>query len=264
MRRISYFGILVLTSCVAHEPSRATHPAQQHSTASEDAQTPERAPTEVAQDTQPQHPQHAHQRQSSGGGKGYGMDFSEVDRFAKHFDDPARDAWQNPKLVIHHLQAAPGQTVADIGAGTGYFIPYLAEAVGPSGHVLALDVEPNMVEHIKRRVGETGLQNVKAAQVAEDDPALPEASVDRVLIVNTWHHISGRSSYAVKLAKALKPSGSVLIVDFTSESDIGPPHQHRLTPQQVSEELRTAGLQTEIIEPEQLPKQYLVRARRAR
>jgi len=238
MRLLCCSAILVLASCGAHEPNRP------------------------AQSAQPQ-PEPAHAHHSHDGGKGYTKDFSQVERFAKHFDDPARDAWQQPELVVKHLQAAPGQTVADIGAGTGYFIPYLAEAVGPTGHVLALDVEPNMIEHIKRRARETGLQNVKATQVAEDDPALPEGSVDRVLIVNTWHHISKRPSYAAKLAKALKPTGSLLIVDFTHESDIGPPQQHRLTPQQVSEELQLAGLAAEIIESEQLPKQYLVRARRA-
>lgn len=190
------------------------------------------------------------------------MDFSQAERFARHFDDPARDEWQRPRLVVEYLQVAQGHTVADIGAGTGYFVPHLAEAVGAGGRVLALDVEPNMVAYMERRIEQAGLQNVTARQVSESDPGLSEASIDRGLIVNTWHHIGDREHYAAKLAGALKPKGSVLIVDFTRESDMGPPPQHRLEAKQVIEELHAAGLAAEQIEAEALPKQYLVRGTR--
>jgi len=188
------------------------------------------------------------------------MDFSEVERFARHFDDPKRDAWQRPAEVVALMQLQTGQTVADIGAGTGYFLPHLARAVGPKGRVFALDVEPNMVEYMRRRIREIGVSQVEAAVVPPDDPKLAPASVDRILIVNTWHHIGQRSAYAGKLARALKRGGSVWIVDFTRESDIGPPADHRLSAEDVVSELRGGGLDAVIVSGETLPKQYVVRA----
>lgn len=189
------------------------------------------------------------------------MDFSEVERFARHFDDPKRDAWQKPESVIHHLGLVQGQTVADLGAGTGYFEAYLSRAVGPRGKVLALDVEPNMVLYMQKRAKKAGLGNVEARRVTPDDPGLAPESTDRILIVDTWHHIGQREAYAEKLRQALKPGGSVLVVDFTSESDIGPPKEHRLSEEQVKTELAAGGLEAEIVK-EDLPKQYLVRGTR--
>jgi ubiquinone/menaquinone biosynthesis C-methylase UbiE len=198
---------------------------------------------------------HAH------GKAGYHMDFSAVERFAKHFDGPARDAWQKPIEVVRFLEIATGQTVADIGAGTGYFVSYLSKAVGESGRVLALDVEPNMVEYAKQRSKKANLANVEAKVVSPEDPGLAPSSVDRIVIVNTWHHIDDRSNYAAKLGRALKPQGALLIVDFTLDADMGPPKEHRLSAEQVIKELEGGGLSAEMVKGETLPKQYLVRAK---
>jgi ubiquinone/menaquinone biosynthesis C-methylase UbiE len=189
------------------------------------------------------------------------MDFSDTERYAKKFDSAERDVWQRPADVIAALALKTGDVVADIGSGTGYFEPWLSRAVGSSGRVLALDVEPRMVEHMKQRAQQAGLLNVESRLVAPDDPGLPAASVDRILIVNTWHHIDARTQYADKLARALKPNGELWIVDFTPESDLGPPPAQRITSGAVVEELARAGLQAEVVEPESLPKQYLVRAK---
>jgi len=186
------------------------------------------------------------------------MDFSEVERFARHFDSPDRDAWQKPAEVVTLLDVRAGQVVADIGAGTGYFLSHLSKGVGPQGRVLALDIEPNMVEYMRRRARPAGWANVEPSVVAADDPNLSAGSVDRILIVDTWHHIDDRGAYAAKLARALRPTGFVLIVDFTRESDLGPPAKHRLAPNQVAKELETGGLRAEIVS-ETLPKQYAVR-----
>lgn len=185
------------------------------------------------------------------------MDFSDAGAFAAHFDDPARDAWQKPEEVLSLMSLAPGQTVVDLGAGTGYFVGYLSKAVTPSGRVLALDVELNMVKHLEQRAKSSGWLNVDARLVGPSDPSLGDKSVDRVLIVNTWHHISEREAYATKLARALRPRGSVVVVDFTLESDIGPPVEHRLSAAQVARELQAGQLTTRIVE-ESLPKQYVV------
>jgi ubiquinone/menaquinone biosynthesis C-methylase UbiE len=189
------------------------------------------------------------------------MDFSEAKRFAAHFDDPARDAWQKPDEVVQLLSVTPGSTVVDLGAGTGYFLGRLSKAVGDGGQVLALDAEPQMVAYSEHRARETGWKNVVARQVPYESPELAPESVDRVLIVDTWHHISDREAYAAKLRTGLRPGGAVVIVDFTLESDVGPPASHRLAPERVVQELETAGLAARIVE-ETLPKQYVVRGDR--
>ncbi len=184
-------------------------------------------------------------------------DFSDVDRFARRFDNPERDAWQKPDEVIALMTIAPGMTVADIGAGTGYFLRHLSRAVGPSGRTLGLDLEPAMVEHMRARIAKEGLANAEAKTVATDDPGLAAASVDRILTVNTWHHIHDRVAYAQTLRASLRPGGQVVIVDFTMESEDGPPPSARLRPEVVIDELNQAGFVASAAD-ESLPNQYVI------
>ena len=158
---------------------------------------------------------------------------------ARSFDDPARDAWQMPDRVIETLGLRPGQIVADIGAGTGYFTVRLAKSQA-APKVYAVDIEPSMVSYLKDRAGQERLNNVVAVQAAADNPNLPE-TVDLVLIVDTYHHIGGREVYFRKLARSLKPGGRVAIVDFTRDSPEGPPKEFRFTPEQVKSEMSKAG-----------------------
>lgn len=187
--------------------------------------------------------------------------FENAEQWAKDFDDPARDAWQRPTEVIAAIRITAGMTAAELGAGTGYFLPHLSHAVGPGGKVLALDIEPDMVRYMRERAAREGFANVEARAVPIEDPSLPAGAVDRVLIVNTWHHINARAAYAAKLAKALAPGGAVYVVDFTMDAKHGPPPHHRLRPEQVVEELRAGGLTAEMIE-ENLPEQYVVAGKR--
>jgi cyclopropane fatty-acyl-phospholipid synthase-like methyltransferase len=183
--------------------------------------------------------------------------FENADHWAKIFDEPHRDDWQKPADVVGALALAPGMTVVDIGAGTGYFEKRLADAVGADGRVLALDVEPDMIRYLRERAAREGTPNVEARVVRTDDPELAPASVDRVLIVDTWHHVGGREAYAGKLATALRPGGMVAVVDFTMESPMGPPRHHRLRPEQIAHELEAGGLHASV-SPVQLPNQYIV------
>jgi predicted methyltransferase len=183
--------------------------------------------------------------------------FEHAEQWAKEFDDPSRDSWQEPERVLAAMQLAPGMTVADIGAGTGYFEPRLSRAVGASGKILALDVEPDMVTHLRDRAARERLDNVEARQVAPDDPGLAASSVDRVLIVDTWHHIANRIAYGARLRATLKPGGEVVVVDFRQDAHRGPPPEHRIVPDEVGRELAAAGLSTRIVDAG-LPEQYVV------
>jgi predicted methyltransferase len=186
--------------------------------------------------------------------------FQDPARWSKEFDDPARDAWQKPGDVLTAMNVAPGMTVADIGAGTGYFERWLSRAVGPSGTVLAVDIEPSMVDWIERRAARERWGNVRAVLGAVDDPKLPAGHVDRVLVVDTWHHIPNRVAYAAKLRAALAPGGTLTIVEFTRDSPRGPPPPHRIAPDAVEAELRAAGFAVSRAAVD-LPYQYVVVAR---
>jgi ubiquinone/menaquinone biosynthesis C-methylase UbiE len=187
--------------------------------------------------------------------------FEDAERWAKVFDDPARDAWQKPDEVVGHLSLAPGMTVVDVGAGTGYFLSRLSRAVGPQGKVVATDIEPDMVRYMTERAAREGLGNVTAIAAPSDGVGVPDGSADRILIVDVWHHIPARDRYAAALARALAPGGEVHVVDFTVDSERGPPREHRLPPETVIAELAAGGLVAEAI-AETLPDQYIVVARR--
>ncbi len=199
---------------------------------------------------------HAHGHQHAAGEMPHR--FENAEAWSKVFDEPARDAWQKPDEVVTLLALTPGSTVADLGAGTGYFMARLSRAVGPTGKVLGLDVEADMVRFMTERATKEGLKNVEARKVELADPGLAAGSVDRILVVDTWHHIESRGAYIPLLARALRPGGSVVVVDFTLESERGPPAKHRVSAEQVANELKAGGLGATILQ-ETLPDQYVVR-----
>jgi ubiquinone/menaquinone biosynthesis C-methylase UbiE len=186
-----------------------------------------------------------------------GHSFESADNYAARWNDPTRDQWQRPQEVIALLQITPGMVVADIGAGTGYFTPFLSQATGTTGKVFALDVEPDMIRYLKERQQKEQWDNVEVKEVKTNDPLLPNNATHRILIVNTWHHIWEREKYSATLFEALTSGGQLMIVDFTKESQMGPKASERLTVEQVSKELQSAGLRVEIMS-EALPEQYIV------
>ncbi|MDZ4800962.1 MAG: class I SAM-dependent methyltransferase [Bryobacteraceae bacterium] len=158
---------------------------------------------------------------------------------AKSFDDPARDAWQKPSEVIAALNLKPGQSVADIGAGTGYFTVRLAKSPA-APRVYASDLEPGMVDYLRKRAAHEKLANITAVQASASSPNLPEP-VDVILIVNTWHHIADRETYFKTLAKSLKPGGRLAIIDYVKGAPMGPPEHFRFAPAQIRADLKKSG-----------------------
>ncbi len=188
-------------------------------------------------------------------------DFSDAERWTGIFDSPERQEWQKPGEVVALMKIEPGMTAADLGAGTGYFLAYLSPAVGEDGRVLALEPEASLVEFMQQRAADKGWSNVEPRRIPYDDPQLDAGSVDRLLIVNTWHHIEDRPVYAAKIRQALKPEGRVYVVDFTLDSPSGPPPEERLQPDQIIDELTRGGLASALVE-ETLPRQFVVVGRR--
>ena len=187
--------------------------------------------------------------------------FEDAEYCASKWEGPERDASQRPADVIAAMQIEPGMTLVDLGTGTGYFLPYLSKAAGPSGLVLALDIETGMVDYVRQRAAREGLANVEPRHEKPDDPGLDARSVDRILVVNTWHHIPERTRYAAKLHEALKDDGTIAIVEFTLQTDHGPPAEHRISPEFVLSELRAGGVNATVID-EPLPDHYIVIGKR--
>jgi predicted methyltransferase len=191
----------------------------------------------------PQKPDHMHHR------------FDDPERYAKSFDDPARDGWQMPDRVIDTLGLARDASIADIGAGTGYFTVRLA-AAAPAGMVYAVDIEPAMLEHVSQRARAARLENVVPVQAAASGPNLPKP-VDLVLIVNTYHHLPNRITYFRDLHKQLKPSAQVAIVDFRKDAPEGPPREFRFEADEIVREMKDAGFRLDA-RHEFLPRQHFL------
>jgi ubiquinone/menaquinone biosynthesis C-methylase UbiE len=183
--------------------------------------------------------QPAHDQQRHGAGRHMEHRFDDAEKWAKSFDDPARDEWQMPARIIETLAIARGQVVADIGAGTGYFTVRLAKAAA-APKVYAVDIEKSMVEYVRQRASKEGLTNVTAVQGGADRANLPEP-VDLVLIVDTYHHIPNREAYFAALRKSMKSSARLAIIDFRKGAPFGPPEEFRFTPEEISAELAKAG-----------------------
>lgn len=182
--------------------------------------------------------------------------FDSADAWARVFDDPSRDEWQRPDDVIRALALEPTMSVADVGAGTGYFAVRLARAV-PEGQVIATDIEPDMVRFLTDRAQREHLTNLKAVQVNSDRTALAPQSVDRILIVHVWHHLTDRVAYARDFAAALRPGGKLVVVDFNVDARRGPPAAMRVAPEDVIRELEPAGF-TASVSPLEIADQYVV------
>ena len=165
--------------------------------------------------------------------------FGDAARWTPIFDDPRRDAWQKPHEVIETLALKPDAVVADIGAGTGYFTVRLARML-PKAKVYAADIEADMVKHLGERARREKLANVRVVQSSLDDARLPEP-VDLALLVDVYHHLDDRRAYFSKLKSRLKPGGRIAIIDFTLDSEVGPPPRARVAPERVKAELAAAG-----------------------
>lgn len=184
--------------------------------------------------------------------------FDDAAQWSKVFDDPGRDAWQKPAALVAALALASGMTVADLGAGTGYFSRRLSEAVGPTGTVLAVDVEPNLIAHLRTRAEREGTANVVPVLASLDTPRLPAGAVDLILVVDTYHHFDQRRRYLPQLARALRPGGRIAIVDWKpGDLPVGPEPDHKLPPEQVIAEMRAAGFAL-VAQPDLLPYQYVL------
>jgi ubiquinone/menaquinone biosynthesis C-methylase UbiE len=159
-----------------------------------------------------------------------------------YLESEQRAEWQKPDEVLQALALPPGSSVADIGAGGGYFTERFSRWVGDSGHVFATDVQPSLLRKLEKRVAKNSLMNVTVIHAAFEDPTLPERSCDLAFFSSVYKEIDGRVEYMQRLRRALRPGGRVAILEYRPESEArGPERKDRLAESQALQEMEAAG-----------------------
>ena len=176
---------------------------------------------------------------------------------------PRRAKWQKPTAVVRALGLRRGQVIAEVGSGPGYFTPRLARAVGPSGHVYALDPEPAVLDVMRRRIKQAGVRNVTPVLSRDDDPLLPNGRCDLAVIINVYHHMHGGPAFLRRLVSRLSRGARVINVDWHEKSEFGPPPKRRVPRARFLRDAKRAGLKL-VAERAFLPHQYFLVLRRAR
>jgi ubiquinone/menaquinone biosynthesis C-methylase UbiE len=160
--------------------------------------------------------------------------------YLERMEGADRAAWQKPDEVVAALALRPGDTVAEIGAGPGYFSLRIARVVA---HVFAVEVDPRMLPVLRDRVAASGARNVTPVFALREDPLLPPQSCDLILMVNTFHHMPAPAEYLRRVSRALKSGGRLVNVDFVKgELPVGPDPAHKLSREQFLGVAAEAGL----------------------
>jgi ubiquinone/menaquinone biosynthesis C-methylase UbiE len=180
--------------------------------------------------------------------------------------------WQGAAWLVRHkrereeatttmranLGLKPGMAVCDMGSGNGYHTLPMAEAVGDTGKVYAVDVQPEMILMLNERIAEKGVKNIVPIVGALDDPKLPERSCDMILLVDVYHEFSQPEAMLTAMKKALKPNGVIVLVEFRAEDDSVPiKPEHKMSKAQILKEMEVNGLKL-VREFEGLPWQHMM------
>ena len=156
-----------------------------------------------------------------------------------------RDEWQQPQKVIAALKIQPGSIVADLGSGGGYFTFRLADAVGPTGKVYAVDVDPDMIGLVAKVAKEKSSNNIEPILAKPNDSLLPKSGVDLIFTSNTYHHIDNRVAYFGNLRQSLRPGGRIAILDFDRRAWIEGLLRHYTPSEFIKREMEQAGFALE-------------------
>ena len=165
---------------------------------------------------------------------------------AQWLERESRAREERPELLLRELALAPGMTVADIGAGTGYYTWQMAKQVGPGGRVYAVDVQPEMISMLDSQMAKRGVRNVVSVLGSETTVKLPQASVDLAIMVDVYHELAYPSEVLDSIVGALKPGGRVVFVEYRAEDPaVAIKPLHKMSEPQVRREATAHGLKWE-------------------
>ena len=188
----------------------------------------------------------------------YHMHKSSFEELVEKFENPERDQWQKPDLVIEKLGDIKGKKFADIGAGTGYFSRRLAQK---GASVLALDIDEQFLNFINTHSSDS--LTIVTRKIPFNSPQLDSAEVDAVIVVDTYHHIENRYDYFRDVWRGMKAGGQLMVVDFKKKkTPHGPPTKMRVEGFDVMRELQKAGFIKVVIDTKTLDYQYIIMAKK--
>ena len=169
-----------------------------------------------------------------------------------------RESEESPDAALDAIGIRKGSAVADIGAGVGYFTWRMAERTGPEGKVYANDIQPAMLELLKKNIAERGLHNVETVLGTVDDPRLPAGKIDLVLLVDVYHEFSQPQKMLQKIRQSLKPDGRLVLLEYRKEDPKVPIRlEHKMTVAEVKAEIEPEGYHFEK-SLENLPRQHIL------
>lgn len=173
-------------------------------------------------------------------------------------DRAGRDEEERPEEVIAALDLHGGETVADLGAGSGYFTFRIAPKIGSRGRVLAVEIQDEMIEALRRRLRDEKITNVEIIKGTESDPRLPARGVDVVLMVDVYHELAYPYEVMTAVRKALKPDGRVVFVEYRKEDPkVAIKELHKMSVEQLEKEMQAVGM-VRLRTVETLPLQHIL------
>jgi ubiquinone/menaquinone biosynthesis C-methylase UbiE len=169
-----------------------------------------------------------------------------------------REAEEHPDQALDELKIAKGSTVADVGAGVGYMSWRLAQRVGPNGRVYANDIQPRMLELLKKNMEERHISNVVSVLGEPDDPKLPQGQMDLVLLVDVYHEFDQPQKMLRHIRESLKADGRMVLLEYRAEDPKVPILPlHKMTVEQVKAEIEPEGFRLDKV-IETLPRQHII------
>jgi SAM-dependent methyltransferase len=161
---------------------------------------------------------------------------------ADWLDRPEREIEERPSLAVAALDIRPGQVVADVGAGSGYYTERLARQVGPEGRVYATDIQPQMLAMLERRMKRARFENVELVLSTDVDPRLPDEAFDLVLMVDVYHELARPQEVLRHLRRSLKTDGRLVLIEYRKESRWVPiREEHKMSVKEARLELEAEG-----------------------
>lgn len=161
---------------------------------------------------------------------------------AAWLERPEREREEAPARAIAALQIQPGQTVADIGAGSGYYAERLAQVVGPTGRVYATDIQPEMLALIQRKIDDRQITNIELVLGTESEARLPDAAIDLAIMVDVYHELAQPQRFLESVKRALKPGGRLVLLEYRKEDPAVPIKlEHKMSVREARLELEASG-----------------------
>jgi ubiquinone/menaquinone biosynthesis C-methylase UbiE len=177
---------------------------------------------------------------------------------AEWLDRTERVEEEEPERALEIIKLVKGSTVADVGAGSGYMTVKMAKRVGPTGKVYANDIQPEMIDLLRKRLAKEKITNVEAVLGTPDDPNLPASAIDLILMVDVYHEFQQPQAMLRRMRDALKPGGRLVLLEYRKEDPTIPIRlEHKMTVAEAKLEVETEGFTLTKVS-EVLPRQHIL------